>query len=62
MGPPHWNQYFRVHDVDRAKAAIEAGGGKVVHGPHEIPGGDFAMNCIDPQGASFGLVGGRQQG
>jgi predicted enzyme related to lactoylglutathione lyase/uncharacterized protein YbaA (DUF1428 family) len=59
MGPPHWNQYFRVHDVDRAKAQIEAGGGQVIHGPHEIPGGDFAMNCIDPQGAHFGLVGGR---
>jgi predicted enzyme related to lactoylglutathione lyase/uncharacterized protein YbaA (DUF1428 family) len=59
MGPPHWNQYFRVHDIDRAKAAVEAGGGKVAHGPHEIPGGDFAMNCIDPQGAAFGLVGGR---
>jgi predicted enzyme related to lactoylglutathione lyase/uncharacterized protein YbaA (DUF1428 family) len=59
MGPPHWNQYFRVHDVDRAKAQIEAGGGQVVHGPHEIPGGDFAMNCVDPQGAHFGLVGGR---
>jgi hypothetical protein len=59
MGPPHWNQYFRVHDVDRAKAQIEAAGGQVVHGPHEIPGGDFAMNCVDPQGAHFGLVGGR---
>lgn len=59
MGPPHWSQYFRVHDVDRAKAQIEAGGGQVVHGPHEIPGGDFAMNCVDPQGAHFGLVGGR---
>lgn len=61
MGPPHWNQYFRVHDVDRAKAAIEAGGGQVVHGPHEIPGGDYAMNCVDPQGAHFGLVGGRNR-
>jgi len=60
MGPPHWNQYFRVHDVDRAKAQIEAGGGQVVNGPHEIPGGDFAMNCVDPQGAHFGLVGPRR--
>ena len=59
-GPSHWTQYFRVENIDTAKAAVEAGGGKVVHGPHEIPGGDFSMNCIDPQGAAFGLVGGRR--
>jgi predicted enzyme related to lactoylglutathione lyase/uncharacterized protein YbaA (DUF1428 family) len=59
MGPPHWNTYFRVADIDAAKTAVEAAGGQVVQGPHEIPGGDFSMNCIDPQGAAFGLVGGR---
>ncbi len=59
MGPPHWNQYFRVADIDVAKAAVEAHGGQIIHGPNEIPGGDFAMNGIDPQGAHFGLVGGR---
>ena len=59
MGPPRWIQYFRVVDIDLAKAAVEAGGGKVLQGPHEIPGGDFSMNCSDPQGAVFGLVGGR---
>ncbi|MFO1261117.1 MAG: VOC family protein [Sphingomonadaceae bacterium] len=60
MGPPHWNQYFRVADIDAAVAAINAGGGQVVHGPIEIPGGDFALNGIDPQGAHFGLVGARK--
>lgn len=60
MGPPHWNQYFRVADIDAAKAIVEAEGGQVVHGPNEIPGGDFALNAIDPQGAHFGLVGGRK--
>jgi predicted enzyme related to lactoylglutathione lyase/uncharacterized protein YbaA (DUF1428 family) len=59
-GPPRWNQYFRVPNIDVAKTAVEAGGGKVVQGPDEIPGGDFSMNCIDPQGAAFGLVGGRK--
>jgi len=54
-----WNQYFRVPDIDVAKTAVEAGGGKVTQGPDEIPGGDFSMNCVDPQGAAFGLVGGR---
>src|SRR3546814_15572603 len=60
VGPPRWSQYFRVENIDTAKAAVEAGGGKVVHGPDEIPGGDFAMNCVDPQGAPFGLVGSRR--
>jgi predicted enzyme related to lactoylglutathione lyase len=59
MGPPHWNQYFRVADIDAAKATIEAGGGSVINGPMEIPGGDYALNGIDPQGAHFGLVGAR---
>lgn len=57
---PRWTQYFRVPDIDAAKAAVEAGGGSIVNGPDEIPGGDFAMNCADPQGASFGLVGQRR--
>jgi predicted enzyme related to lactoylglutathione lyase len=61
-GPPQWNPYFRVEDIDVAKSAVEAGGGTVVQGPDQIPGGDFSMNCIDPQGAGFGLVGGRRQG
>lgn len=60
MGPPHWNQYFRVEDIDKAGAAIEAGGGQVVNGPMEIPGGDFSLNAVDPQGALFGLVGSRR--
>jgi predicted enzyme related to lactoylglutathione lyase len=60
MGPPHWNQYFRVPDIDVAKTTIEAKGGKVINGPMEIPGGEFAMNGIDPQGAHFGLVGPRK--
>jgi predicted enzyme related to lactoylglutathione lyase/uncharacterized protein YbaA (DUF1428 family) len=59
QGGPRWNQYFRVEDIDVAKSAVEAGGGKVVQGPDEIPGGDFSMNCVDPQGALFGLVGKR---
>lgn len=60
MGPPHWNQYFRVADIDAAVAAVKAGGGSVIMGPMEIPGGDFSLNGIDPQGAHFGLVGQRK--
>lgn len=57
---PAWTTYFRVPDIDVAKAAVEAGGGQVVQGPDEIPGGEFSMNCLDPQGAAFGLIGYRK--
>lgn len=57
---PAWTAYFRVPDIDVAKAAVEAGGGQVVQGPDEIPGGEFSMNCRDPQGAAFGLIGYRK--
>jgi uncharacterized protein len=60
-GPPRWNQYFQVEDIDTAKAAVQSGGGKVVQGPDEIPGGQFSMNCVDPQGVAFGLVGPRRR-
>jgi len=55
-----WTYYIGVDDIDRAASAIEAGGGKILNGPMEIPGGEFALNALDPQGASFGLVGPRQ--
>lgn len=56
-----WNHYIGVDDIDRAVEAVQSGGGQVVNGPHEIPGGEFSMNGIDPQGAMFGLVGPRKR-
>lgn len=57
MPAPAWTHYFRVPDIGAALAHIEAEGGTVTQPPIEIPGGDFSMNAIDPQGAHFGLVG-----
>ena len=55
-----WSYYIGVDDIDRALAAVKANGGTVTNEPMEIPGGEYAMNAIDPQGASFGLVGPRK--
>lgn len=55
-----WTYYVGVDDIDRASAAITAGGGQILHGPMEIPGGEFALNAMDPQGTPFGLVGPRK--
>lgn len=52
-----WNHYFRVADINAAKAAVEAGGGTVRVGPMEVPGGDWIIQGVDPQGAYFALVG-----
>jgi predicted enzyme related to lactoylglutathione lyase len=52
-----WNYYFRVSGIDAAVRRIEAGGGTVVVGPQEVPGGEWVINAIDPQGGTFGLVG-----
>ena len=57
---PVWNFYIGVDDIDRAHAAVTANGGTVTSEPMEIPGGEYAMNGIDPQGAPFGLVGPRR--
>ena len=54
-----WTYYFRVPDIDVAVAAITADGGSIVQPPTEIPGGDFSMVGVDPQGAVFALVGSR---
>lgn len=52
-----WLFYFGVPSVAAAKNAIEAGGGKVILGPMEVPGGDWIVVASDPQGVSFGVVG-----
>ncbi|QZH75151.1 MAG: VOC family protein [Erythrobacter sp.] len=54
-----WTFYFRVADIDAAVAYIKGNGGSVMQEPMEIPGGDFSLNAIDPQGAYFALVGSR---
>ena len=40
--------------------AVTAGGGQILFGPMEIPGGEYSLNGLDPQGAAFGLVGPRK--
>jgi predicted enzyme related to lactoylglutathione lyase len=52
-----WNFYIRVPTIAAAAAQVQALGGKVFHGPMEVPGGEWVLNGIDPQGAMFSLVG-----
>ncbi|MEJ8631161.1 hypothetical protein P0F65_17775 [Sphingomonas sp. I4] len=59
-GTPGWRFYFAVADIDAAAARVTELGGTIEYGPVEIPGGDFSMSAVDPQGARFGLVGRRK--
>jgi predicted enzyme related to lactoylglutathione lyase len=52
-----WNFYFRVANIDDAAAAIVTHAGLILHGPVQVPGGDWVLNGVDPQGARFSLVG-----
>ena len=52
-----WNYYFRVADIDVAANSVTAEGGKILSGPHEVPGNQWSLQGVDPQGAAFGLVG-----
>lgn len=53
---PGWDFYFRVPEISSAKARVEAGGGVVRMGPMQVPGGEWVINCTDPEGVIFGLV------
>ena len=47
--------------INGAAAAVErikAGGGQVLNGPMEVPGGGWVLNAVDPQGALFSLLSG----
>ena len=51
-----WAFYFNVDGIDAAVKRIEANRGQVTMGPHEVPGGSWIVQGLDPQGASFALV------
>jgi uncharacterized protein len=53
---PYWGYYFNVPGIDSAATRVNAGGGKVMNGPMQVPGGQWIVQCLDPQGAVFALV------
>jgi predicted enzyme related to lactoylglutathione lyase len=56
-----WLYYFNVDDIDAAVKRVELGGGTILNGPMEVPGGAWIVQGQDPQGAMFALAGGRTQ-
>jgi predicted enzyme related to lactoylglutathione lyase len=52
---PRWLFYVGVPDINKSVDAVKRGGGNVVMGPMEVPGGSMVAVAIDAQGAGFGL-------
>jgi len=55
LHPPSWLSYVHVADSNRAVAAAKATGGRLMHGPIEVPGGSWIALMMDPQGGAFAV-------
>jgi predicted enzyme related to lactoylglutathione lyase len=54
---PYWGFYFNVAGgIDAAITRVTGGGGKILNGPIEVPGGSWIVQALDPQGAYFALA------
>ncbi len=53
--PPNWGIYFLVPEINAAVDRVKANGGTILNGPMEVPGGDWVVTAMDPQGAAFSL-------
>ena len=54
---PCWLYYINVDDIDAAVGRAKASGGRLLQGPHQVPGGSWIAQCLDPQGTLFAMVG-----
>ncbi len=54
--PPNWTTYVQVADIDKAVDAAKAAGGRIMNGPHQVPGGSWIAQAMDPQGGTFALI------
>lgn len=52
-----WTYYISVPDLDASIKRAQELGGRLLHGPIDVPGGARAANLMDPQGAMFSLLG-----
>jgi uncharacterized protein len=59
---PLWLHYFNVGDIDTVVKRATAGGGQLLYGPTAVPGDKWAVQCMDPHGAVFAMMGGRKPG
>ena len=54
--PPHWAYYINVPAIRDAAKRVTDNGGRILMGPHQVPGDLWIVQCMDPQGAAFNLL------
>lgn len=55
-GAAYWVGYVRVKDVHATVEKVQAARGSLLHGPAEVPGGDWVAQFTDPHGALFAAL------
>lgn len=50
-----WTYYITVDGIGAGVDRVKAAGGTVINGPMQVPGGDWIVQGLDPQGAMFAL-------
>lgn len=55
--PAWWKVYFGAPSTKASQTAVPAAGGRVLHGPDEVPGGNYTLQIEDPQGVRLALTG-----
>lgn len=50
-----WTYYITVDGIGAGVNRVKAAGGTVINGPMPVPGGDWIVQGLDPQGAMFAL-------
>jgi predicted enzyme related to lactoylglutathione lyase len=53
--PPRWLSYVQIEGLDAAIEAVGTLGGRVLRGPHVVPGGSRVAHILDPQGGLIAL-------
>jgi predicted enzyme related to lactoylglutathione lyase len=54
---PRWLIYVHVPGVTAAVAAVLAAGGKLLNGPHQVPGGNWVAQVVDSHGVHLAMHG-----
>ena len=53
--PTAWIPYIMTEGLHAACERVTSGGGQIMNGPMEVPGGSRVAVCLDAHGAAFGL-------
>jgi predicted enzyme related to lactoylglutathione lyase len=56
-GRPRWLVYLGVPGVTAAVDAVKAAGGRLLNGPHQVPGGNWVAQAVDSHGVHLALHG-----